>query len=289
MADPLNPTGPPAQPPFRRGPPGGLPSAPYPSPAHREAHRRRLVQATSGGRLFAGMQRPWLTWSLVGLLVAIHLLLGLRLLLTDRVGIVGVVTAPRPDALLIRAGAMYAPRIDHGEVWRLVSCIFLHGDGVHILFNGVALAGLGRLNEAIYGRRRLLFLFVAAGLAGSTLSYLGGHRLSIGASGAVFGLMGAPIVFGWRHRDELPPGLGDRLRRALMPWVVLNLFIGVVVPFIDNLAHVGGLLGGCLLALLIGNRVVPGREGSELGRSVLAALALVLIGAAAAGVAGQWL
>jgi len=289
VADPLNPSGPPAPPPPPTRPPPPPPGARYRSAEHREAHRRRLVQATSGGRLFEGMQRPWLTWGLVALLVVIHLLLGLRLLLTDRVGVVGMVTAPRPDVLLIRAGAMYAPRIDHGEVWRLVSCIFLHGDGVHIFFNGVALAGLGRLNEAIYGRRRLLFMFVAAGISGSLLSYLGGHRLSIGASGAVFGLMGAPIVFGWRHRDELPPGLGDRLRKALMPWVVLNLFIGVVVPFIDNLAHLGGLLGGCLLALLLGNRAVPGREGSELGRSVLAALALVLVGAAAVGVAGKWI
>lgn len=282
MADPVNPGDP--------GSPTPLDGYDrYDRPRDREAHARRLLQAASGDRLWTGMQRPWLTWSLLGLLVAIHLLLGLRLFLTDRVDLVGIVTAQRPDVLLIRAGAMYAPRIQGGELWRLVSCMFLHGDGLHIFFNGVALAGLGRLCESLYGRRRFFFLFVFAGLCGSLLSYAGGHRLSIGASGAVFGLMGAPIVFGWRHRLELPQALGDRLRKALLPWVVLNLFIGLVIPFIDNLAHLGGLVGGCLAAAVLGNRVVPGREGAAWSGALLVSAALALVLVAAWGVSGKWL
>lgn len=261
----------------------------YRRPRSRQEQRQRLVQAASGHRLWQGMQRPWATWALVGLVVAVHLALGLRLYLLGKVDLVGVVTAQRPDALLIRAGGQFAPRIDAGELWRLVSCIFLHGDGLHLFLNGIALQGLGRLCEALYGRSRFVFLFVLAGVCGSTLSYLGGHRLSIGASGAIFGLMGAPIVFGWRHREELPPGLGDRLRRALLPWVVLNLVIGFVIPFIDNLAHLGGLLGGCGAAMVLSNRVVPGREGRPWVGTLLLAVALVAMGLAALGVAGKWL
>lgn len=260
----------------------------YDRPTTRAEHRERLIQAASGDRLWRGMARPWLTWGLLALLVAVHLALGARLYALDKVDVAGLLAAQRPDALLIRAGGQYAPRIAQGELWRLVSCIFLHGDGVHLLFNGVALAGLGRLCEAVYGRGRFLFLFLWAGVCGSTLSYLGGHRLSIGASGAVFGLMGAAIVFGWRHRRELPPGLGDRLRKALQPWVVLNLFIGFLLPFIDNMAHLGGLLGGGAAALVLGNAIVPGREGSTVTRALLPALAIVLMVLAAWGVAAQW-
>lgn len=255
----------------------------------RQAHRQRLVQAASGQRLWTGMKRPWVTWALLVTLVLVHLALGARMYSNGRVDLVGLLLAQRPDPLLIRAGGQYAAAIGRGETWRLVSCVFLHGDGLHLLLNGLALAGLGRLCEAIYGRARFLALFLVAGFAGAALSYLGGHRLSIGASGAVFGLLGAPIVFGWRHRAELPEGLGDRLRRSLLPWVVLNLVIGLVVPFIDNLAHFGGLVAGGTMALFLGTRVVPGREGSRLvavGLLVACALALSWAGV---GVAGKWL
>lgn len=275
MADPLSPAA---------GPPG----APAPPRIDREARRQRLVQAASGHRLWGGMQRPWVSWSLLLVLGLVHVALGLRLWSLGKVDLLGSLLVARPDPLLIRAGAQYAPAISEGEAWRLVSCVFLHGDGLHLFLNGMALAGLGRLCESLYGRRRLLFLFLLCGVAGSTASYLGGHRLSIGASGAIFGLMGAPIVFGWRHRAELPHGLGDQIRRSLMPWLGVNLLIGVLVPFIDNLAHVGGLVAGGLAALVMGNRVVPGREGPLWTGWALLALSLATLSAAAWGVWGQW-
>jgi len=259
-----------------------------PRPRTREEHQQRLVQAASGQRLWDGMKRPWATWSLLGFMVLIHLALGLRLYLNDKVDLVGLVAAQRPDALLIRAGGQYARAISKGELWRLVSCIFLHGDGVHIFLNGAAFLGLGRLCEALYGRSRMLFLFLVCGVVGSTASYLGGHRLSVGASGAIFGMLAAPIIFGWRHAAELPPGLGARLHKALLPWVGLNLVIGFMVPFIDNLAHVGGMLTGAALALVLGNRVVPGKEGSAVAGTAMNVLFALAVGWAAWGVAGKW-
>ncbi|MCB9778906.1 MAG: rhomboid family intramembrane serine protease [Alphaproteobacteria bacterium] len=274
MADPLSPDG---------APPRDRPVD------DRDARLQRLQRATSGPLLFEGMRRPWLTIALVVVLVAVHVALGLRMWSNDRVDLLGSLVVARPDRLLVRAGGQFGPGIGRGEAWRLVSAVFLHGSGLHLLLNATALLGLGRLVESLYGRGRYLFLFVACGVGGALLSYLGGTRLSIGASGAIFGLMGAPIVFGWRHRAQLPEGLGDDLRRALLPWVVLNLAIGFIVPFIDNLAHVGGLVTGCLLALVLGNRVVPGLEGRRWVPAVLAALAVAAVAWAAVGVAGEWL
>lgn len=272
MADPLN----------------GEEGERYQRPASRADHARRLVRAASHHRLWVGMQRPWLTWGLLGVLIAVHLALGLRMLANGRTDLLGMLIVDRPEALLIRAGGQYAPAISRGQVWRLLSCVFLHGSGLHLFLNGLALAGLGRLCEALYGRRRLLFLFVVAGICGSTLSWLGGNRLSVGASGAIFGLLGAPIVFGLRHRDELPPPLSRWLVRSLPPWVVLNLGIGLLIPFIDNLAHVGGLLGGALLAVFMGNRVVPGRQGPGWTQALMVGASVVALGLAAWGVAGRW-
>ena len=275
MADPLSPSPSPAAPPRR--------------PRTGHEHRRHLVRRAAGHHLFEGMRRPWLTYGLLAVMALSHLALGLVMVVEGQTDLLGALIVVRPEALLVRAGGQAAAAIDQGEVWRLVSCVFLHNDGLHLFMNGLALFGLGRLCESLYGRPRFLFLFLLAGLAGSTLSYLGGHRLSVGASGAVFGLMGAPIVFGWRHRDELPEGLGDQLRRALLPWVGLNLLVGLMLPFIDNLAHLGGLLTGGALALLLGNRVVPGRQGASWATGLMVAFSLALLGGAAAGVASGWL
>lgn len=275
MADPLNGDEQQEAPRFER-------------PRDRQEHQQRLVRAASGHRLWMGMRRPWTTWSLLLLMVAVHVALGARMYADGKVDLVGALLGQRSDLLLVRAGGQAAQAIEQGEVWRLVSCIFLHADGLHLFLNAMALSGLGRLCEALYGRARFLALFLVAGVVGATLSWLGGHRLSIGASGAVFGLMGAPIVFGWRHRAELPAGLGDRLRKALLPWVGLNLFIGVLVPFIDNLAHLGGLVAGGAMALVLRNRVVPGREGSPGVGVALVVAAVAILSWAAWGVAGQW-
>jgi rhomboid protease GluP len=124
---------------------------------------------------------------------------------------------------------------------------------------------------------RFLWLFLVAGVCGSTLSYLGGNTASVGASGSVFGLMGACIVFGFRYRLVLPPHIGDLFRRRLLPWVGLNLVIGAVIPFIDNLGHVGGLLGGAGFALVVSNRVVPA-EANALWSRVVMGVASGLVG-----------
>ena len=228
--------------------------------------------------LVNGLRRPWMT---IALLVAIglaHLLAGSLAFSQGLVNLAGVVVSQRSTGVLVVLGAMVGERISDGELWRLISCLFLHGDGMHILLNGIALYGLGRLCESVYGPVRFLWLFLVAGVCGSTLSWLGGNAASVGASGSIFGLMGACIVFGYRYRLVLPPHIGDMFRRKLLPWVGLNLAIGVVIPFIDNLGHVGGLIGGAAMAMVVSNRVIPGTPnalGSRLAMGLMSCLALL--------------
>ena len=233
-----------------------------------------------GDALWVGMLHPWMTRALVGLVVAIHVYVGVRMWLAHKTYVVGILLGQRDLGTLEAVGAMRGLRVSGGEYWRLVSCILLHGDGMHILLNAVALFALGRLCESVYGPVRLLFLFMVSGVCGSLLSWAGGNASSVGASGGIFGLMGAAIVFGFRFQKELPPMAGELFRKRLLPWVGLNLFIGAVVPFIDNLGHVGGLVGGSLLALFLRNRVIPRKEGTLVGTIATGVLGggLLLVG-----------
>jgi rhomboid protease GluP len=252
-----------------------VPEAPL-SPMHRRI----------GDALWVGMLHPAMTRGLVALIVAIHVYVGVQMWLAQKAHFVGVFLAQRDLATLEATGAMRGLRVSGGEYWRLVSCILLHGDGMHILLNAVALFALGRLCESVYGPVRLLFLFLVSGICGSLLSWAGGNASSVGASGGIFGLMGAAIVFGFRFQKELPPMAGELFRKRLLPWVALNLFIGAVVPFIDNLGHVGGLVGGSLLALVLDNRVIPRKEPKLPGTIATAAVGVALLITGILGVLG---
>lgn len=185
---------------------------------------------------------------------------------------------PEWENALMIFGARSAPEIYEGQqYYRLLSCVFLHGDGMHLTLNMVALFGLGRLCEAIYGKGRFLWLVVFSGLTGSAASLSGPASLAVGASGSVFGLLGAGIVFGFRYRRELPAPLRQLFGRGLIPWVLLNVVIGLNVPRIDNLGHFGGFAGGAVLAVVMGNRVIRDEQGRAENDQRLLGLSVGLI------------
>jgi len=159
-----------------------------------------------------------------------------------------------PQALMA-LGANQAARVWNGEWWRLVASMFLHDGLLHIAFNGWALYQLGSLFELWLGSPRLLLTYFAAGISGSLASVLwntygGGDPLrpSVGASGAIFGLLGALIAFLLRRRSRLTP-LAKSLLTQLLFWAGVNVVMGVSVRLIDNAAHMGGLAAGLLLGL----------------------------------------
>ena len=154
---------------------------------------------------------------------------------------------------LTQAGANYGPAVAAGQYWRLVTSMFLHGGIAHLLLNGFALYQLGALFETWLGSTRLLITYFVTGIAGSLASILWTNAPSVGASGAIFGLLGALIAFLVRRREHLNPAAKSLLMQ-LLGWAAINVFFGFSVPGIDNAAHLGGCAAGFLLGLFLRER-----------------------------------
>jgi len=151
------------------------------------------------------------------------------------------------SAGIIAMGALARDRVAAGEYWRMLSATFLHGSVDHLIGNAIALFVLGMVCEHAFGRGQFVVLYVLSGLAGSALSLAWGPGPSVGASGAIFGLQGASIVLFRRHRDRLL--LRDRrVGFVLLVWAVYTVGAGLLTPFVDNGAHIGGALGGAFVA-----------------------------------------
>jgi membrane associated rhomboid family serine protease len=189
----------------------------------------------------------------------------------------GVVGTEDPNVLLV-FGAKYNTLINHGEWWRLVTPVFIHIGWLHLFVNMYSLFMLGPYVERLYGSARFVFFWVATGVAGVAASYFassiggkpgvvgqflfrGGDGPSAGASGALFGLVGVLFVFGIKYRHELPDGFKRAFGLGMLPTILINLFIGYTIPFIDNAAHLGGLAAGMLFALAVDYKR-PGERGS---------------------------
>ena len=149
-------------------------------------------------------------------------------------------------------GCNYGPLVKEGEIWRLVTHIFLHGSLMHILLNMYSLFILGNQIETLLGKVKFFVIFMISGICGGLLSAVLNDVASVGASGAIFGLMGAMLCFGYHYRTYL----GDALKRQILPVIILNLVIGFMSTGIDNFAHIGGLIGGifCTMALGVENK-----------------------------------
>ncbi|HUU44055.1 MAG TPA: rhomboid family intramembrane serine protease [Planctomycetota bacterium] len=154
-------------------------------------------------------------------------------------------------AQLIRAGAKSDGLIRAGQTWRLVTPIFLHYGLFHLVLNSVALIVLGEVIERLYGTRQFALLYFVSGIVSVVASYFFGGELMVGASGAIFALAGALIVYGWRYRRRIPVRYRAMFGGGLVPLVIINVLFGIFIPGIDNSAHVGGLLTGLLLALAL--------------------------------------
>ncbi len=171
-----------------------------------------------------------------------------------------------PDVLLA-FGAMFGPRIADGEYWRLLTAMFLHVGFIHLAFNVFGLWVFGRIVEGVFGPLRFALIYVLAGLCGSVVSYvLNPVTIAAGASGAVFGIIGALAAYFAAQRHVL----GQMAQQNLYGLLVLgavNLIFGILTPGIDNWAHLGGFGGGFALgyALAPEYRVVFSLMGRPMG------------------------
>jgi rhomboid protease GluP len=159
-----------------------------------------------------------------------------------------------------------------GEVWRFLTPGLVHGSVLHLAMNGLVLNNVGGIVERLLGARRMLLVLWGGVASGSLASFLTNPHPSVGISGGVFALVGALLAVGLRHRRHLPPALRRMLVRGPVEVIILNVALGMALPFIDNAAHLGGLAGGFGLALLLGPRpeliatLIRGATGSPGGR-----------------------
>ena len=164
-----------------------------------------------------------------------------------------------------------------GEYERLVRSIGLHADALHLGVNAMSIVVVGALLEPLIGPMRLVSGFVACGLAASLASYFLGPLVSDGASGGAFGLLGMLAVIAWRRRATLDEHDRIVLTRWIPWFIVVNLGLSIVLPFVDLVAHVRGLLAGMLVAFV---PVLPARGQIAEGLFVALVVAYGLFGSA---------
>ena len=241
-----------SQPPNRRHPLEAGPQRPAPPPAGPDTPPRQRV-------LLAGAAaRPLVVLALIAINVAVFA--------------VGFLLPNVGDWLFLNGASRAHEVLVQGQYYRLFTAMFLHAGPIHIFFNMYALYLFGSILEPLFGHRRFAIIYLLGGLTGSALSVILGDPnpplaqtvfagASVGASGAVFAIFGAEMVFIYRHRDLL--GAHGRMQlRNLLLMLGMNLLIGVASAApgaavrIDNWAHLGGLAGGLALTWLIGPRFV---------------------------------
>lgn len=187
-------------------------------------------------------QAPIVTYGIIAI-CAVFFLLALRS--SDQIG-------PNLSAeVALKWGALYAPSVHAGEWWRLFTAGFQHGGIMHILFNMFALYNLGAVLEHWQGRARFAALFLFSVLTGSlAVVWFAPEHVTLGASGGIFGLLGAFMVIALRYWRDFP----KEVRQELFGWLPQVLLINVVISFMPGISlagHAGGLAGGALLGLLI--------------------------------------
>jgi rhomboid protease GluP len=181
-------------------------------------------------------------------------------------GLMGLL-APRAEALYA-FGAKFTPAIAEGQVWRLVTASYLHGGLLHLVLNCLALSSLGPLIEEAFGARRLFLIYTVSGMLAFAASALfSPASLSIGASGAIFGLLGFAFVYGRFRGGATGRAVSDHLLR----WLAFGLIM-IFMPGIDNAAHLGGLLAGGALGLVLETGPPRSRAG-DIGLRMLTAVA----------------
>ena len=138
--------------------------------------------------------------------------------------------------------------VNFNQYYRLFTGMFLHAGILHLLFNMYALYIIGMQLESFLGKAKYLIVYLLSGIGASMLSIFFSNSFSVGASGAIFGLMGALLYFGYHYRVYLD----SVVKSQIIPLIVLNLILGFTISGVDNWAHIGGLVSGILATMAVG-------------------------------------
>lgn len=183
-----------------------------------------------------------------------------------------------PSDLLIRVGGNFAPLVQKDEPWRLFTAMFLHGGLLHVGLNMFALHQAGQVVERLYGRMGFVVLYGVAGLLGNLASlWWKPGPVSVGASGAIFGVYGALLAYLMLQRGSVPNEVFREMRSGTLGFIGYSLFAGFSIPGIDNAAHLGGLLGGLVMGAALAQPVVAPKPVNWRSPRALGGLALSLV------------
>lgn len=200
-----------------------------------EINKKSVREAKKNAEVFSE-KKPYVTYGLIAVNVLIFLLMY-------------ILGKGSTDSItLINFGASFPPLIRDGEYFRLLTNGFIHIGITHLLFNNYALYIIGPQIENLFGRVKYITIYLLSIIIASLLSMVFFQGTSAGASGAIFGLLGALLYFGYHYRIYL----GNMMQSQLIPLIMLNLLLGFMIPGINNAAHIGGLISGVMIAASLG-------------------------------------
>ena len=160
---------------------------------------------------------------------------------------------------------------EYKEYYRLITGTLIHVDFFHVLCNCYSLYIIGTQIENFFGKGKYIAIYLISALTGSLLSICMNNTASIGASGAIFGLAGSMLYFGYHYRVYL----GSVLKTRLIPIILLNLLIGFSTTGIDNFAHIGGLIGGVLASMAVG--IKDNKESNRTNGIILLSMFVIFL------------
>lgn len=179
--------------------------------------------------------------------IVTYVLIAINIIMWGLLSFISSKTGERYNELLMLFGAKINIKIIQGQYWRFITPIFLHADITHLLVNCYSLHAVGTTVERIYGHTKFLVIYLIAGTLGSILSFVFSINPAVGASGAIFGLLGALLYFGVEHPRLFRAFFG----RSIFMILAINLGYGYVNKRIDNFGHIGGLIGGFLASGIV--------------------------------------
>ncbi|MDF2697284.1 MAG: hypothetical protein K0S65_5667, partial [Labilithrix sp.] len=190
---------------------------------------------------------------------------------------------------LLKAGGQFGPSFVDGEWWRVLTSMFLHSGPLHLAFNVWAFWSVGKLTERVFGNRSFLAIYLLSGIGASLTSVTWSPlTVSVGASGAIFGVYGSLLAFVVLHRGVFPAEYLARHRNSILGFLGYNVFFGLSQANTDMAAHAGGFVAGALIGSLLGRDVLRPAEHAGRRLAITAGFAALLV-LAASGVRARTL
>ncbi len=226
----------------------------------REIGNKNLIE-TEKREKFMKLRKPFITYALIIINIIVFALMY----------ILG--SGSEDVDTLINFGANYVTLTKNGEYLRLITSAFVHIGIIHLVLNMYSLYIVGTQIEYFYGKIKYIFIYLFSAVMGSlfTVVLSSENTVSAGASGAIFGLLGSILYFGFNYRGQI----GNSIINQIIPIVILNLIIGFTTPGIGNAAHIGGLIGGYLISMALG--FDDGNKNSKVNGIIISTILLIFM------------